>query len=310
MISPSALTARPYRFPADFRAVRDLLVETFPITGPGFNWEIRRWDGSHFHDADPTNSAAWRSQIQVWETATGRIVGAAHPEGAGYAHLQIHPDYRPELEAAMITWAEENLAIATADGKRQITFFVYDYDAPRLRLLRERGYTRLADSGVHRRMYLGNRPLPLPSLATGYTLRTVGADSAEDGERMAALLNAAFNRDFHRGADFLAFACNAPCFNPDLHLVAQAPDGTFAAHVGVIYDETNRRGLYEPVCTHPDHRRKGLAQVLMIEGLHRLKALGAVQVAVETGDAIAANALYESLGFTEAYTGHDWQRTR
>lgn len=307
---PPVLTARPYRYPADFHAVRDLLVATFPITGLGFNWEIRRWDGSHFHDADPVSCAAWRSQIQVWETAEGRIVGAAHTEGeAGYAHLQIHPDYRPELESAMIAWAEAELAAVEADGTRQLTFFVQDYDAPRQRLLRERGYTRQESGGVHRRLYPGERPLPAPTLAEGYILRTVGADDPQDGDRMAALLNAAFNRDFHRGADFLAFARNAPCFRRDLHLVAQTPDGVFAAHVGATYDEANRRGLFEPVCTHPAHRRHGLAQALMFEGLRRLKALGAVQVTVETGDAPAANALYESVGFTEAYTGHYWRRT-
>ena len=39
-----------------------------------------------------------------------------------------------------------------------------------------------------------------------------------------------------------------------------APDGSFAAYVGIPYDEANRRGIYEPVCTHPDHQRQGLAR--------------------------------------------------
>lgn len=47
----------------------------------------------------------------------------------------------------------------------------------------------------------------------------------------------------------------------------------------------------------------------MFEGLRRLKALGAMQVTVETGNAPAANALYESIGFTEACSGHYWHRT-
>ena len=91
-------------------------------------------------------------------------------------------------------------------------------------------------------------------------------------------------------------------------MVAEAPDGTFAAHVGVIYDEANRRALFEPVSTHPSHRRKGLAQALMFEGLHRAKALGAAEITVETGDAAPANALYNSIGFTEAYKGYAWRK--
>ena len=90
--------------------------------------------------------------------------------------------------------------------------------------------------------------------------------------------------------------------------MAVAPDGTFAAYVGVPYDEANKCGIFEPVCTHPDHRRKGLARTLMLEGLQRLKTLGAVDVHVETGDMIPANRLYDSIGFTEAYKGFVWRK--
>ena len=43
---------------------------------------------------------------------------------------------------------------------------------------------------------------------------------------------------------------------------------------GVTYDEANRRGIFEPVVTHPDHRRRGLARALMLEGMRRARALG------------------------------------
>jgi predicted N-acetyltransferase YhbS len=154
-------------------------------------------------------------------------------------------------------------------------------------------------------MFISRLPLPERPLAEGYTLGTVGP---QDGDRMAALLNAAFNRDFHTGADFASFATQAPSFREDLHLVAEAPDGTLAAHVGVIVDEVNRRALYEPVCTHPDHRQKGLAQALMFEGLRRAQALGAREITVDTGTAAAANKLYESIGFTEAHKGFIWRK--
>ena len=43
---------RPFRDEADFWRVRDLLIETYPITPVDFNWEIRRWDGRRFHNED------------------------------------------------------------------------------------------------------------------------------------------------------------------------------------------------------------------------------------------------------------------
>ena len=47
---------------------------------------------------------------------------------------------------------------------------------------------------------------------------------------------------------------------------------------------------------------------LMQEGLRRLRALGAVDVTVDTGDMAPANALYDSLGFTEAHRGYEWRK--
>lgn len=126
--------------------------------------------------------------------------------------------------------------------------------------------------------------------------------------RVAALLNAAFGRSVHTAAEYRVFATRSPSFRHDLNLVAEAPDGSFAAHAGLTLDEANRHGIIEPVCTHPDHRRHGLAQALMLDGLRRLRDLGAATCDVETGDMVPANALYRSLGFTEEYRGHRWRR--
>jgi len=76
----------------------------------------------------------------------------------------------------------------------------------------------------------------------------------------------------------------------------------------VIYDEDNRRGFFEPVCTHPGHLRRRLAQALMFAGLGLLQAAGAREVTVETGDMIPANALYDSIGFSEVYKTFCWKK--
>jgi mycothiol synthase len=302
---------RPFRDEADFWRVRDLLIETYPITPVDFNWDIRRWDGRRFHNEDVTLNPRWSEQIHLWETEAGRLVGVVNPEGSGDVHLQLHPDFR-HLEADMIAWAEAHLSApvdASDPGKgTQLQLFVFEYDAPRRRLLEARGYEKTPWGGVTRRLRLGNWPLPTPVIAEGYTLRTTRPGDERDFQGVADLLNAAFNRTFHTAGDYRAFTTHSPSYRHDLDLLAEAPDGTLAALVGVTYDALNRRGIFEPVCTHPDHRRRGLAQALMFEGLHRLKALGATDVYVGTGDAVAANALYESVGFTEAYHGYIWQK--
>lgn len=290
-----------------FRRVRDLLIETHPLTPTGFNWEVRRWDGWRYYTSDPNRNPDRERQVCLWETTGGALVGAVHPEGRGDAHLQLHPACR-FIEPDMLDWAEGHLAESTADGRhRALTVFVFDYDAPRRRLLERRGYERTGSGGYTYRMRLAGRIFEEPQLAEGYTLRTTRPDR-EDGARIAELLNAAFGRDFHVAAEFQTFAGHASSYHQELDLVAVAPDGTFASYVGTPYEPVNRLGIFEPVCTHPDHLRRGLARALMQESLRRLQALGATDVHVGTGEAEAANRTYEAIGFTEAYHGEDWRR--
>jgi ribosomal protein S18 acetylase RimI-like enzyme len=302
------LVSRPLRDDADFWRIRDLSIETYPITGPGWNWDIRRWDGSRFYEENPVLNPDWQRTIRLWETGDGRLAGAVNGYRSGLFYLQLHPDFR-EIEEEMIAWAESALAVQDPDGRhRQIHTEVYEYDAPRLQILERRGYEKLPEVGVFRKLRFGDRPLPEVRMAEGYLLRPVRHEDREDCQRLADLLNAAFNRSFHNAGEFYHFACLAPSYRQDLHLVAEAPDGTFAAHVASIYDEANRRALYEPVCTHPLHRRKFLAQSLMFACLQRLKAIGAREVTVETGDAEPANALYDTIGFTEIYKSYLWRK--
>jgi predicted N-acetyltransferase YhbS len=157
-------------------------------------------------------------------------------------------------------------------------------------------------------MRFGNKPISRPTLAKGYALREVRPDDESDCQSLADLLNAAFKRTCHTAGEYAAFAVNSPSYRSDLELVAEAPDGSIAALVGMIYDEINRYGLFEPVATHPNHLRKGLASALMFEGLHRVKALGATHAYVETGDQVATNKLYEYVGFPETYRGYVWRK--
>ena len=185
---------------------------------------------------------------------------------------------------------------------------VGENDELRLGLLRERGYEETPSCGATYRLLLGRRASPRRRLYGGYVLRNTQPTDPLDCRQIAGLLNAAFSRTFHTPEEYATFARLAPSFRADLDLVAVAPDGTFAAYVGASYDEAGRRGILEPVCTAPGHRRRGLARALIEEGLCRLEARGAVDAVVETGSGAAANALYAGLGFTESYRATTWRR--
>jgi GNAT superfamily N-acetyltransferase len=297
---------------ADFWRVREFLTATERIAPFGHVWDVRWWDGQHFYNPSGRWENGWERGVRVWETADGALVACANWEGAGSAYLQVHPAYR-HLEPEMLDWAEEALAAPARDGGgRALTLWVFEYDSRRQRLLRERGYAPTEEWGMVRHMTLPAAPYapapPWPGVPAPYQLRAVRPEDDADCQRIANLLNAAFRRDFHNAAEFKMFATLAPSYVNELDLVAVAPDGSFAAYVGMPYNRENRRGIFEPVCTHPDHLRKGLASGLMFEALARVRELGAVDVIVGTGDMVAANALYDSMGFTEAYRQVGWRK--
>jgi ribosomal protein S18 acetylase RimI-like enzyme len=291
----------------DFWRMRELLVRTVPITPIGFNWDVRRLDGRAYYRARLDEECLFERPVGLWQEADGSLVGFVLAEASDDAHLQVHPDYR-HLEGEMIAWAMETLAAPIEDGKRRLDICVYEYDVLRQRLLSEQGFEKTDCWGMIRHMRLGAQPLAPSRTAGGYTLRTTQPDDPADCQRIADLLNAAFGRTFHNAEEYRNFTRHAPSFRQELDLVAEAPDSAFAAYVGIPYDEENGRGIFEPVCTHLEHRQMGLAKSLMLEGLLRLRFIGAQDVTVDTGDMEPANRLYDSVGFTEAYRGYLWRK--
>jgi mycothiol synthase len=301
--------ARPYAGDSDWWAIRALLVDTRPRTPHGWNWDIRRWDGWRFHRAVPLDDAEMAATIGVWANHEGRVVAAIHPEGAADAYLELDPEYR-NREPEMVAWAEQRLAAEGSNGRCGLEFWVAEEDTARRDLLARRGY-RPDDSGGWMRCLRFDtpeyRPLPPAPIADGYELRHTRSTDG-DVERMASLLNDGFGRTAHSAAEVRTFWGSSPSFEHELDLVAVAPDGSFAATAGLTYDAANRHGIVEPVCTARQHRRLGLARMLLIEGLRRLRDRGAVTASLDTGEGAAANSLYTACGFVEAHHFRAWRR--
>lgn len=301
-------TSRPLQTETDFWRVRDLLIEIYPLAQPGWNWEIRRWEGRRFYADDISlETLLDQSPVQLWETTEGKLVGAAHTEGRlGEAFLTLHPTYR-HLEAEMIDWAEANLAKTDDNGQRSLEFSVFEYDVPRLRLLTERGYERGCCNYLRFMRLSTYPPLPPVIVPDGYTVRST-EPTPDDTARIVDVLNHGFGSTGNTMTNVTNFRTHAT-FQHDLDMVAVAPDGTFVAYAGGLIVDPNLFALFEPVCTHPDHRQKGLAKACMIAALHRMRAAGVPEVRLDTWDNVAANRLYDSVGFTESYRCYTWKKT-
>ncbi|MCB9453129.1 MAG: GNAT family N-acetyltransferase [Anaerolineaceae bacterium] len=299
------ILSRPFQGVDDHTRVRQFLQDSFRLTGKYHNWETRRWEGQWYW-GDLDRNIDWGEHVRLWETDSGQLVGVAHSEGGlGNAWFEIHPDYR-QLEDEMLTWAEAHLTAPNQEGQPQLTVEVYDYDTLRQNMLTRRGYAALGKYG-----YLRWRPvagdLPAVTVPAGYTVRSLRRGEWRDTKGWLDVISAVFAHVKASPNDIAVFQ-SAPIYRHDLHIVAEAPDGRFAAFAGLTLDEPNRTAVFEPVGTHPDHRRRHLAQAVMVEGLRRLQTLDIETVYVGTGEMIPANGLYESLGFTDFHRSQTWRK--
>ncbi|NQU97764.1 MAG: GNAT family N-acetyltransferase [Chloroflexi bacterium] len=301
------ITSRAYEGKADYRRVRDFLIETYGMTKTHHNWCIERWDWwRHFGDARAglDGSRQWEADVRLWETEAGELVGVANREDPGAAFLQIHPRCR-QLEDEMVVWAERQLTIPIEDGRRRrLEFSVYDYDTERQAMLARRGYQQLERGGYKRRRSM-DKPVPEVEVPDGYAVRALSA--AADLALRCTVLAEAFGASAV-GTDVYRFLQTALGYRQDLDIVAVGPDGTFASFCQAWFDDVNRIGMLEPVGTHPAHRRLGLGKAVVSEALRRLQALGATVVYVGSGDDDPPNRLYESVGFTEFDVEHVWRK--
>ncbi|MBI9043821.1 MAG: GNAT family N-acetyltransferase [Anaerolineaceae bacterium] len=300
------ISSRPYR-PDDFLKIRDFLSETYQMNGRLHNWGIERWNIFPFGTRKKEEIAGkrlWEQDICIWEDA-GKMVAVVHPENPNDYYFQIHPGYR-NFEEQMIIWAEEHHKRKQIQKGENtpLEFQVFENDSYRMDLLGSRGYVQGDWCGVSRGCDLDSVSTEY-QLAEGYKIKNM--KEMNDFIAKAALLNLAFDSTSNSEAT-AALLLNAPDYHPEMDFIAVAPDGAMAAFVLVWFDSRNGYGMFEPVGTHPQHRRKGLANALLLHGLQKLKNLGANWASLGTGTGEAANRLYEKAGFTHSVREFSWKK--
>ena len=285
-------TARPYCNEDDYNRIRALLQEIYAISGPPFYCSVGDLDWWRFKYEDPDAAIA---TARLWQTADGKLAGVAWPEADGIT-LFAHPHHR-NLDEEMLIWAESWRLEAGATELNPLKLIAWGLqtDGPRNSVLHRHGYARTDYHQHWHKMRSLNGPIPEISLPAGYSIRHVRGE--EDVEQRVLVHRNAFTRTRVTPNTYRAIM-NAPTYRPELDLVVVAPDGSFASFCIVWYDECNQMGVFEPVGCHSQHRRRGLTRTLMCEGLRQLKHLGATVVYVGAGgNNVAANTLYQSLGF-------------
>lgn len=303
------ITHRAFQTVEDIHAITEFLLDTYKLNQTLHNWEPRRWQGQVFH-RDDQDYADYLEQlphlVHIWEDNANHILGVVIPEYEGGVFLQIHPDHR-SLEAEMLAWAEAYLMQVNTNDECWLHIWAYDDDTQRSHLLKQRGYTRTDDHEV-----LRCRPAKLPvadrAIPAGYTLRSM-RQHPDDWQGLANLLNAAFNRTFHKADDYKNFQ-ESPFYRAEFDIVVEAPDGLLAANAGFMVHPDASFAMLEPVCTHPEHHGKGLATLAINEGLRRIQQRDVEKVYVNGWYTNPiANHLYQKLGFSIVGKQYRWLRT-
>ena len=100
-------------------------------------------------------------------------------------------------------------------------------------------------------------------------------------------------------------------YDPDLDLVVEAPDGSFAGCYTLWWDPSIGVGEIEPLGVLPEHRRCGLATAMVLTAAALVGRRGGQQVFINTGprdDYPVPAATYAAAGFSVVARGAVWTR--
>jgi len=314
---------RSYDHEQDFARVRAFLANTYASFDAPVNWGIERWNYARYFVAPMLGSygtdtgtpdgslkaiALWEDLVRIWEDERSAIVGVTcieHPDPThdafGEIFVQRHPDHIDLLEE-MLIYGE---TYYVHPERNRVYIWVYDDDEDLLDAVKRRGYERREEPVANHLDYvfddLGSLELP-----TGYRLISMAEEN--DIEKRREIFGRGFNHEDPKDWPS-TFAYRelqkAPDYRKEHDLVIVAPDGTYAACCIVWYDEVNRVGHLEPLGTHPDHRRKGLATQLQFEGMRRLRKLGATHMPMTGG----FEPFYLAVGFRKQRITRPWIKT-
>ena len=94
----------------------------------------------------------------------------------------------------------------------------------------------------------------------------------------------------------------APHSTHEYDVIIADESGEYVCFSGMWWVPENRLAYMEPLCTHPDHRGKGLASAALSRHYRRMKALGATRM---TG---GGDPFYEKIGYGKGIHWTFWKR--
>jgi ribosomal protein S18 acetylase RimI-like enzyme len=260
--------------------MKQFAVEQWRLLGPRAPWHVGdiAW-GLRQHEG---REVEWT--FRVWRDGAERLVGWSWLKGdRGLLEYDVHPEHR-HLLADVLDEPDATKAIAFEDDEQVRS------------VLAGHGFTNPVHSIHFNHRDVADAPTP-PPLPDGFRYRTV---EPEDLAERVAIHRDVWDPSRVTESSYRNVMAEWP-YRGSLDCVVEAPDGRFAAYVLVWPDDENGVGLFEPVGTREEFRRRGLGAAVCTFGLQRLHEEG-MRRAVVGCAADPACALYESIGFRRSWT--------
>jgi len=246
--------------------------------------------------------------FRYWQDDAGELLAFAllQPQWQSFELMLAPALRRSAAHRRLLQCCErETLRLGKKIGQpcRHIRLDVDDCDPAFMRFIRACGY----EPGALRFSFTRHdlRELPHAPLPAGFQFH---AATAADAARLADVHNHSFTKKWDATSYGEVF--RAP--HIEREWVLRAPDSRFAAFTNLWVDEHNRSLLFEPVGTHADFRRRGLAKALMAYALRRMQAEHGICCAYVGHEPPAKNpasgALYRSLGFRKLYDTYEYTK--
>jgi len=282
------ISSRLYEGEKDFQTMLDLLNRIRPAS------RINEFPAKTSLEENLASEEI-RANTKLWFDGD-QPIGWAYVDDSHNLLWELEKQYTEPVGAEMVAWGVDcmrsgkNLAAgenSTLDASCREDF------SERVDFLRQHGFRQTEVVTVHMKRNL-SEPIPEVELPRGFQIRSV--KGVEEAEAIASTHRAAFGTDYMTTENRLVIM-NTSEYDPSLDLVVVAPDGTIAAYCTCSAEQSGQ-GYTDPVATHPNYQRMGLAKALLIQGMKMLKQRGMKSAHLGTsGDNIAMQKTAESVGF-------------
>jgi mycothiol synthase len=280
------LTQRPAGSIDDLRTATDLMSAAWRSGAPTVAESpaaIEWWYALSF--PDPLND-----HLRLW-SADGRPVAWSWHEPP---EIETHV-WTGDADADAATYRALLVAIVEEAGDGELGAFAAEDDADSIGILEGLGFTPEGRRLSQWQRRASDEPLPPAPLPDGYSIR--GLRGADEFPARVEVHRAAFPTS-RLTVEKYERLLSVPHYRIEDDTVVEAADGSLAAYALGWLDPVGGVAEFEPVGTHPDHQRRGLARALLTSGLRRFFEAGAriVQVYSDASEG-PAEALYEATGF-------------